>query len=101
RYDDQLTFWVSEADRGQTDAINKGLRRATGDVIAYINSDDYYLPGAFAAATDALARNPAALWAAGSCRYVDADDQLQEVWRPTMPYSEHRWIWVLAPWGVP
>lgn len=39
--------WISEPDNGQSDAINKGIKMATGDIIAFINSDDYYLPGAF------------------------------------------------------
>lgn len=43
KYADSLT-WTSEPDRGQVDAINKGLRQATGDVVAYINSDDIYTP---------------------------------------------------------
>ena len=46
RYAPWLTYWVSEKDGGQTDAINKGLARATGSVAAYLNSDDLYLPGA-------------------------------------------------------
>src|SRR6185369_5500635 len=54
RYEDRIDWWVSEPDKGQTDAIGKGIDRATGDVIAYINSDDYYLPGAFEKALTAL-----------------------------------------------
>jgi glycosyltransferase involved in cell wall biosynthesis len=46
-YADRLGGFVSEKDRGQTDALNKGLRRATGDLIGWQNSDDYYLPGSF------------------------------------------------------
>lgn len=47
KYEQKISYWVSEKDKGQTDAINKGLKRATGDIIAFINSDDYYEPGTF------------------------------------------------------
>ena len=46
KYADRLTWWCTEKDRGQSHAINKGFERATGDLFAYINSDDYFLPGA-------------------------------------------------------
>lgn len=47
KYEAWISHWESEPDRGQAHAINKGLTRATGDICAYINSDDYYLPNAF------------------------------------------------------
>ena len=72
RYADRLAWWVSEPDDGQTDAINKGLARATGDVVAYINSDDYYLPGRVRDSGRG-ARAPDALWAVGASRFVDAE----------------------------
>ncbi len=46
-YADQLTYWVSEPDSGQAEAINKGFKRATGDILAWINSDDFFEPGVF------------------------------------------------------
>src|SRR5215471_18738850 len=47
RYEKHLAYWISEKDRGQVHAINKGIEKTTGDVFGLINSDDLYLPGAF------------------------------------------------------
>jgi glycosyltransferase involved in cell wall biosynthesis len=58
RYANRLAGWVSEKDRGQADAINKGFSRATGEVIAWLNSDDIYCPGAIHAAVSALQAHP-------------------------------------------
>src|SRR5947207_8112931 len=58
RYEDRLAYWVSEKDRGQVHAINKGLERATGDIFAFLNSDDLYLPGVFNAVMTYFAENP-------------------------------------------
>jgi glycosyltransferase involved in cell wall biosynthesis len=99
RYRDRLAWWVSEPDRGQSDALNKGLRHATGEWVAYINSDDYYLPGAFDAAVSAL-ETTRSHWVVGACRYVDTDDRLSTLWIPDLPRRGRHW-WLLGPWGVP
>ena len=55
-------------DRGQVDALNQGLKQATGDVVAYLNSDDYYLPGSFSAVANYLSAHPNKRWLVGNCR---------------------------------
>jgi glycosyltransferase involved in cell wall biosynthesis len=62
RYQDRLAYWESERDRGQVHAINKGLARATGDVFAFVNSDDVFLPGAFQGVADYFSRHPDCHW---------------------------------------
>jgi len=75
RYQDQLTFWTSEVDLGQTDAINKGFDHAQGDILAWLNSDDMYQPGALLEAAQFLSANPEIGMVYGSAMYVDEDDR--------------------------
>ncbi|HEY0003447.1 MAG TPA: glycosyltransferase family 2 protein, partial [Pyrinomonadaceae bacterium] len=65
RYEDRLAYWVSEKDRGQVHAINKGLERATGEIAAFVNSDDVYLPGTLNAVADYFERHPRCEWVCG------------------------------------
>jgi glycosyltransferase involved in cell wall biosynthesis len=64
KYESRIAYWTSEPDRGQADAINKGLRRATGDVVKWFSADDIYADGIFAAVHEAWKKNPRAIYAA-------------------------------------
>ena len=64
--------WISEPDTGQSDAINKGFLRATGDLMGWLNADDYYLPGGLEAIADAAERHPEADVIYGDCVFVDS-----------------------------
>ena len=72
RYADRLAWWVSEPDSGQAEAINKGLKRATGEYVAWLNSDDIYLPGAIRQAVAAFQEDPALGMVFGDALTIDA-----------------------------
>lgn len=76
KYADRLAWWVSEKDRGQTDAINKGFARATGDILAWINSDDTYEPGAVATAVNYLQAHPEVGMVYADCNYINEDGRV-------------------------
>jgi glycosyltransferase involved in cell wall biosynthesis len=73
RYADRLAWWVSEKDSGQSEAVNKGLRRARGEIVGWLNSDDLYLPGAVSAAVAAFRSHPEAGLVYGDALAIDAD----------------------------
>lgn len=58
KYQSRLAWWVSEKDKGQTDAINKGFEHASGQIVAWLNSDDVYYPGAVREAVEYLVSHP-------------------------------------------
>jgi glycosyltransferase involved in cell wall biosynthesis len=71
KYEKHLAYWVSERDRGQSHAINKGFERATGAILCWLNSDDYYLPGTLRVVAENLTGDTLAV--VGHCVEVDAD----------------------------
>jgi glycosyltransferase involved in cell wall biosynthesis len=87
KYSGQLAGWLSEKDSGQAEAINKGFSLATGSIVAWINSDDYYLPGAIASAVTALERSPELGMVFGDVVSVDAAGQ---------PFN----VMTYGPWGL-
>lgn len=70
-YEDRLT-WLSEPDEGQSQAINKGFRRAKGDILAWLNSDDVYLPGAVSESVAYMQAHPEIDLVYGDIQFVDA-----------------------------
>jgi glycosyltransferase involved in cell wall biosynthesis len=71
RYADRLAYWSSEPDSGQTEAINKGFGRARGDILAWLNSDDVYYPGAMKEAVEFLETHPEVGMVYGDADYID------------------------------
>jgi glycosyltransferase involved in cell wall biosynthesis len=76
KYEKYLAYWVSENDKGQTDAINRGFSKSTGEILAYINSDDTYIPGAFSKIGNVFNKNPRIDLVFGNINYVDSHDNL-------------------------
>lgn len=72
KYEKHLAWWVSEKDGGQSDALNKGFARATGEIVGWQNSDDLYLPGAFDRAVSAFAGDPRAEVVFGNRADIDS-----------------------------
>ncbi len=74
KYDKDIT-WVSEPDKGQSHAINKGLALATGDIVAYLNSDDLYEASTLQKVADYFTAHPESMWLTGRCRIIDEQEQ--------------------------
>jgi len=86
--DDPRVEWISEPDRGQAHAINKGMALAGGVVVGWLNSDDTYAPGALRAVVDAFEENPGANWLAGRVTIVDGSGS--ETRRAITRYKDRR-----------
>jgi len=76
KYEPWISHWVSERDRGQSDAINKGFRLAHGDIIAWLNSDDTYHADALRHVAEAFAADPECAMIYGGCDIIDEQGRL-------------------------
>jgi glycosyltransferase involved in cell wall biosynthesis len=78
KYHDKITFWVSEKDNGQSEAINKGFKKATGDIVCWINSDDILLPNSLTKVADFFRSHPQHDFLTGHLLIVDPDSKVIE-----------------------
>ena len=85
-YRDRLTF-ISEKDRGQAHAINKGFAMARGEIVAWLNSDDIFLPGAISHAVDALTRDPSLAMVYGEGYQIDIDGNVLSRFNVTQEFD--------------
>lgn len=86
KYESRLAYWISERDAGQSDAINKGWRRAQGDILAYLNSDDTYEPEALRLAADVMSSHPDVGLIYGACYQMDESGRKVGLF-PAQPFS--------------
>ncbi|HLO16403.1 MAG TPA: glycosyltransferase family 2 protein [Anaerolineales bacterium] len=75
KYANRLAYWVSEKDSGQAEAINKGFARAKGEILAWLNSDDYYLPNTISTVVKCFEENPDVVMVYGDMLAVDGNGQ--------------------------
>lgn len=81
----KIIKWASRKDKGQVDAINKGLKKATGEILTYINADDVYGKGALKMVGKYFTKEPNTLWLAGKGSVIDAESK--EILRPVTFYK--------------
>jgi glycosyltransferase involved in cell wall biosynthesis len=81
KYEPWLTYWVSEKDNGQADAINKGWKRATGEVLTWLNSDDIYLIGTLRAVAAKMDPSQSIFVVFGDAYLTDETNNIVDIWR--------------------
>ncbi len=90
RYADRIDYWVSEPDGGQSAAINAGWSRGSGEIVAWLNSDDYYLPGSLAAVAAYLQAHPDVMIVYGRGEVVDRQGEVLDQFGE--PYSRRTMV---------
>ena len=85
KYEDRITYWISEKDNGQSDAINKGFHKSTGDILHWLNSDDVLVPRALNMLVEYLSNNPDIGCFLGDQEIIDKDSNFLSL-KKAIPY---------------
>ena len=98
RYADKLTYWVSEPDNGPYDAVKKGFDHSSGEIMAWIGSDDMYHPNSFFTVADIFSRWPDVSWLVGAMTHYDEIGRTVRVARSHyfnhIDFLTHRYKWI-------
>lgn len=90
QFEDNIAYWISEADEGQSHAINKGFEKASGEIIAWLNSDDLYFPDAVSTAVKRFEENQNLSLFYGNCVFIDKEGAFLRYFTETESYNKHR-----------
>ncbi len=93
KYSDQLSYWVSEPDQGQTDALIKGFERATGDIYCWLNSDDIFEPNTLKIVAEYFINNPTEDFVFGNAYWIDQSSNILYE-RKEIPFK--KWVWLYS-----
>lgn len=91
KYESSITYWVSEQDTGQSHAINKGFKKASGDILAWLNSDDVYCSDTLTVIGQYFTQNPHIMLLSGYCNLSDPDLNIVGV-KKTVPFSQAHFL---------
>lgn len=89
KYDKHISYWQSKKDKGQSDAINSGFRKATGDYVTWLNSDDVLLPGALHTIANTIEKNPEVNWFLGNVLWMNKIGEIIRVGK----VEKECWFW--------
>ncbi|MBW2084141.1 MAG: glycosyltransferase [Deltaproteobacteria bacterium] len=92
KYEDRLTYWVSEPDKGQTDALIKGFAHATGDIFAWLNADDLYEVRTLWEVSSFFTRNPEVQFVYGDALWLNAEGKVLKP-KKEIPFSWFIWVY--------
>lgn len=93
KYENKISYWVNEKDKGQSNAINKGVQKANGSYIGWINSDDIYFKDTIKDCVDVLTKNPGFDVVFGNYVYIDENDKIIRT-RKELPFIFERCLWI-------
>lgn len=91
KFEDRLAYWVSEPDKGQTDALIKGFSRASGEILAWLNSDDLYEPRTLWEVAEFFTRHPDVQFVYGDALWIDTEGRIL---KPKKEIPFNRFIWL-------